>query len=881
MTRFAWNMAVREMRAHWSRFVFFLVSVALGVGALIAVDLVSKNVARAIHHDAKSLLGGEVVVTLSHPLSTSGLQVLASVNARGAEVLHVRELVAMAAHPKVGEQSEAIIPSPRLVEVKAVPKEYPLFGTIVVTPTQTLPQALARQSGCERTSCYGTVVEESLLYHLQVEIGTVITVGQVGLKITGVLLREPDRIATAFRLGPRMMISHEALAASKLIQPGSRIREKYLLRLPPGTSVDSLVKELRRGLASEGARIVTYQNAQPRVRRFLDQLTMYLGLIGLTALVVAGIGITCTIHGHLARKMLDIAVLKTLGADSATIIKVYLLHSVMIGGLGSLAGLAMGIGIQASISGLVERFLSFSIPLAISWSSLAKGMGIGLISSIASTLWPLLAIRHISPALVLRRTVESSNAVDESPGRPSIVGWCAMILRDRPRSIVSLILGVAFIGLGVWQAGSWLLGMWVAVAMVAALATLTLLATGLVKGLFRLPMPRSLTIRHALRNLARPGSYTTGTIVAIGMSVMIMTGMMFSQHALVTALVDRIPTTAPTFFFIDIQPDQRGQFERVLREHHVVDGQFQITPVVRSRLVAINGQAIDPETRDKRHRWYFTREYVLAALADLPEGNAIVQGSWWNKESEAHVDDSLETSQGLVSVEANAAKHLNVGLGDTLTFDMQGMPFSVKVVSLRTVDWGSLNTNFFMILSPGSLANAPVTYLASAHVDQDHEAPLQRALVTALPNITAIKVGDVLQQVIMLIQRIAWAAEGLAVLCLLNGVLVMATALSSTWYRRIVESAILKVLGATRGMTLRIFSVEFLVMGVLAGLVGIAMAAILSWVIVHHFLDIPWTFDARIGGLAVGLTALLALILGLSGAFRLLAAPPLRILREE
>ncbi|RMH32232.1 MAG: FtsX-like permease family protein [Nitrospirae bacterium] len=882
MASFVWKMAVRECRAHWSRFVFFLVSVAMGVGAVVAVDQLADTVAQAIHHDAKSFLGGDIAVTLSHPLQPAGRRFLASLNAHGVKVIHVRELVAMATLGKRAGPIEAIAHQPRLVEVKAVPEDYPLIGTIVASPAQSLQRALARQSPeCGEALCFGALVEESLLYHFQAEVGAIIMVGQAALKITGVLVREPDRMATAFRLGPRVLISHEALRASALVRPGSRIREKYLLRIPPDSSVYSLVRELRTRLAAEGARIVTYQNAHPRIRRFLDQLATYLGLIGLTSLVIGGIGITCTIHGHLTRKMLDIAILKTLGADSGTIILIFVLLSALIGAAGSAVGLGVGMGIYAGVSGLLEEIVSFPVPFTISWSSLGKGMAIGLLCPLASVLWPLLAVRSIPPALVLRRSIECSNVGDRSLLPRSIGGWFSMMLADRRRFLVSAIIGITLVGLNLWQASDWMLGISFAVAMVAALGIFALLATGLVKGILRLPMPRSFAIRNALHNLARPGSYTTGTIVAIGIGVMTMTGMMFSQHALVAAFIDHIPTTAPTFFFIDIQPDQREQFERMLSDHDVVDGQFQVTPVVRSRLVAINGRPIDPESREKRDRWYLTREYVLTALAELPEGNAIVQGRWWDKELATRSVDSVHLGRHFVSVEEKAAKHLGVTIGDRLTFDVQGISLSATVASLRTVDWGSLNTNFFMILSPGSLAKAPMTYLATAYVAPEQQASLQRALVMALPNVTAIKIGDVLQQVIGLIRRIAWAAEGLAVFCLLNGVLVMVTALSSTRYRRMVEAAVLKVLGAARGTVLRIFAIEFFVMGALAGLAGIGMATGLSWIVVRVFLDIPWTFSTTIAALAFALTACLGLVLGFLGTFRLLAPPPLRVLREE
>lgn len=879
----SWKMAWRETRAHWPRFVCFALSVAVGVSAIVAVDQVSDNVARAIHRDAKALLGGDIALTVSHALGPSVRQVLESLKDRHIVVSHVRELVGMAARGASRTDAAYADGTPQLVEVKAVPLTYPLYGHLGIRPAQPLAEALARQSECPMSPCYGALVEESLLFRFQRTIGDVVNLGQAHLKITGVLVNEPDRVATAFRLGPRVIISQQALTATGLVQKGSRIRERYLLKVPPTISLNDLVQELRGRLATVGARITTYHDAQPRIRRFLDQLATYLRLIGLTALFVGGIGIALTIQGHLAKKTMNVAVLKTLGADSRTICQIYGLQSAFIAMLGSAVGIGLGAGMHAGMSWFVEEMLSLPISRTMSLAPIAKGMSVGLVTSLAFTLWPLLTIRHIPPALVFRRSIEAPSISNPHPKPDSLWKSMMSIVGDRPRVLTGLAGGACLVGLTVWQAGSWSFAGFFIAVMSGAVCLFSLLALGVITILKRFPTPHHVLLKHAVQNISRPGSHTLGMLVAIGISVMLITCLVFTKQALMHALVQRIPAQAPSFFFIDIQPDQRAAFEQVLRREAETQD-YRITPVVRSRVVAINGMPIDPEAyRGTRDGWYFTREYVLTALEHLPEDNVLVRGTWWDKKTRTGLasSDSRASASVWVSVEEDAAKHLHLDVGDTLTLSIQGLTLTATVASLRKVDWSSFSMNFFMILSPGSLEHVPFTYIASAYVDREREDTLQRALVSILPNITAIKVGDVLDLVIALIRRVAWAAEGLALFSLLNGALVVAAALSSTWHRRIFESAMLKVLGATRGMILRIFAVEFLILGTIAGFVGVGMALGLSWGITRFFLAIPWVFDPATAGLAFMLTAVSACILGFLGTSRLSAFPPLRVLRQE
>ncbi len=878
-------MAWRETHGSWHQFVYFLVCLAIGVGSVVGIELFAANVEGMILGDARGLLGGDLEIRLARPLGDSGVRVLESLKKRNIEMTHVRELVGMSAvqgnSESDGVSETSSLRTTQLVELKVVESNYPLYGQVEVSPPQPLPTVLSPAASCPESPCFGIVAQESLLITLGIEVGSHIKIGQAWFEIRGVLLKEPDRVASAFSLGPRVMISVEALKATELVQVGSRIRQRYLLRVPESMSLGPLQGELQGRLAKEGARVSSFREAQPRIRKFLEQLTTYLGLIGLTALFVGGIGIACTIHGFMKQKMTTVAILKTLGADAGLIMRVYVGQSVLMGCVGSLLGAMLGIGLQVGIPLLLGGLISVQVTSTVMLLPLLKGVALGVATTLLFTLWPLLTIRTVPPALVFRRDFEQAPAIAQHEAfRKNL--WKAMVVfcRDRQRLVTSAVIGMGLMMLAMWQARSLTLGFVFILAFAAALVILRFGVWLMLKGLRILPRPRSFVVRQALGSVQRPGSYTVGMAVSIGVGVMVIVTVALVKASLLASIGDRIPDEAPTFFFIDIQPDQKHQFEQIIRAQTPM-AIYTLTPVVRSRIRAIDGNAIDPEEhKGQRNGWYFTREYVLTALVNLPKDNTVIEGQWWQAD-QLNGRASWDDGPLPMSVEDEAAKNLGLGLGSTVEFDIQGAPLHTVVQSTRKVDWGSFSTNFFMILAPGALDGVPITYISTAKVGPDEEIPLQQALVRTLPNVTAIKIGDVLANVARLLEQLAWAIQGMALLSIISGAVVMVAALSSTRYRRLYESAILKAIGGTRQLIVQSFAIEFAVVGSLAGLIGVGLASALSWGILHFFLDLPWVFQPSVLGWGLCATIGLAVMVGFLSTFRVLGEPPLAVLRQE
>ena len=387
-------MAWRETRASWPRFVFFFICIAIGVGAIVGVGLFATNVEQYILRDARSLLGGDLEISTRRQLSEDGQDIIASLRSRDLAISHVSELAAMAAAPSPSQKT----PATQLVELKAVDPSYPFYGTVEVDPPEPLSTLLTPSaSQCHQPACFGAIVQESLLISLDLAPGQTVKIGQALFTITGILVKEPDRVASAFSLGPRIIISRDGLHATELVKPGSRIRERFLLRVPESQTLQPLLGELRGRFSQEGARVLTYRDAQPRIRRFLDHLSTYLGLIGLTVLFVGGIGVATTVQGFLSQKMTIIAILKTVGADAGQIMRTYLFQSLIMGSIGSVLGAGLGVSLQMVLPFLLKGLLPSELTFHLSFIPIFKGMTLGLLSSAVFTLWPLMNIRQIPP----------------------------------------------------------------------------------------------------------------------------------------------------------------------------------------------------------------------------------------------------------------------------------------------------------------------------------------------------------------------------------------------------------------------------------------------------------------------------------------------------
>ena len=841
MTSFVIRMAWRETRGAWRHGVLFLTCIALGVAALVGVGTFAATLERTLGREARALMGGDVELRAARPLGAGARRAVAALRTTGAVTTDVRELAAMARNPRDGASV--------LVELKAVGPAYPLYGRVDTTPTGGLTDLLGDGDA---------LAETPLLSRLGLRVGDRLAIGEATFTLRGVITREPDRAAGFLTLGPRVLVRDADLDATGLVQFGSRVRHRTLVRLPAGASAIAVRDDLARRLDDPGVRIVAFDEAQGSVRRFFAQLTTYLGLVGLVSLLVGGIGVASAVRTFLRRKTTTIAILKCVGATGRTLLAVYALQTLALGTLGSLLGAALGLLLQPLAGRVLAGLAPFALESHVDAGTLLRGLAMGLLTTGLVTLWPLLSLRAVAPSVILRQDVEP-------------------VRRSRPwPALVAIALGLG--GLVLWQAGSLKIGGIFVAAALSALLVLAGLGRGLVGLARRLPRVRSLAWRQGVANLRRPGGHVGGVVTALGVGVMLLVAIGLLERALDQQIDHEQRREAPSFFFVDIQPDQEVAFARALARE-TGGTRPALTPVVRGRLAAVKGEPVGRPLLERRRAagadavWYFTRDYILTSMAESPAGNTILRGQWWAPS--ARRDDAR------VSVEEAAARALGVDVGDTLGFDVQGVRLEARVASIRKVDWQTFSTNFFVIFSPGALDGAPTTFVATARVPAAAEGRVQDAVVAAFPNVTVIPVRDILQRAAGILSQIAFAIRAIALFSIAAGLTVMTGTLVASRWQRLAESAILRTLGASRGAVARIFAVEYACLGAAAGVGGSVLAAVLAWVVQRFILEVPVALSPTLMLFGVAFATAVALAVGFLATFRLLGEPPLAVLRSD
>ena len=840
MSRAALRLALRQARGGRRHLAALFACVALGVGALVAVGTLGAGLEATLAREAKALLGGDVELRAARPLPADAEAALAGLARDGGRVVRVSELVAMAREPAGGASL--------LVELKAPSAGYPLYGALATAPAAPLATLLEGD---------GVVVQRDVLERLGVALGDRLAIGEAELTIRGVVEAEPDRSASLVRLGPRVFLSPAALERAGLVTFGSRVRYRALVRLPDGLRAGDTRAALAREIDDPGVRVAAYDESQPGLRRFFSQLTLYLGLVGLASLLVGGIGVAAAVSAFVARQVPTIAALKALGAETRTLVATYLIQTQAVALAASLVGAGLGLAAQPLLASALAGLVPFALESRPEPWTLARAIVMGLLTTLLCTWAPLAAVRAVPAWLLLRREVEPSR---RGGGR---------------LTLVPVVVGLA--ALAMWQAGSLKTGAIFVGAALAALLALAALARGLTTLAARVPRARGLAWRHGLAALGRPGGHAPRVVVALGVAVMLLLTVALLEGVLGRQIDYEQRREAPSFFFLDVQSDQVDDFGRLVER--TTGARPAFTPVVRARLAAVDGVRVTREAverrrgRDEEGRWYFTREYALTWAEAAPATTTLTAGRWWTP---AEGD-----ARALASVEETAARHLGVRPGSRLTFDVQGVAIEVEVASVRRVDWQSLTTNFFFVLSPAALAGAPATWVATTRVAGGREAALQNAVVAAFPNVTAIPLRDVLERVAAVLADIAVAVRLVALFTLGAGVVVLAGALAATRSQRLYESVVLRTLGATRGLVARAFAVEYGLLGAAAGLGGAGLATILAWAVVRWVLDAPWSFDPVVLLVGVAASVTLAIAVGFLVTFRLLGQKPLPVLRRE
>lgn len=861
---------VRESRGERGRIAFFAGCLAVGVAAVVSVAGLSSSLDAGIRGEARQLLAADLAVETNGPLPDGLRQRLAALGADATA--EVREMVTVVAAPSADGR-----PGPsQLVEVKAVEAGYPFYGRLGLSPERPLAELL---------DAGATVVAPDLLARLGLAVGDTLAIGGEAFTIAGTVAGEPDRVGIGLAMGPRIFLSLDGLDRAGLIQRGSRVEYRLLARLAPPADAETLrvaAETLTRELPPQ-VDVETWRDAQPSLRRQVRRVERFLGLVALLSLLVGGVGVAQTVRAWLDGRLDAIAVLRCLGMRPREVAALYLGQTALLGLLGSLAGMAAGIGLVFALPLLFPELMPVGLARPVDPWALGRGLALGLGVALLFGVPPLAAVRRVPPVRVLRRNAE--------PLPPARWAWLAT---------AAAIAGGVF-ALAAFQSRSLELGVRFTLGLALATAALALAGRALVAAARRLPelvrrVPglagrRGLALRQGLAALARPGAGTLSALVALGLGTLVVLAMALVERHLTDALDSELPENAPSAFLVDVQPDQWAGVRDLLVAAGGED--VRSVPVIMARITAIDGVAAeelveprrprgpDGERRERQSeaggtgggsspdRWALTREQRLTYVEELPEDNVVVAGALWQ-------DPRPE-----VSVEEDFARDLGVELGARLSFDVQGVPIDLWVTSLRQVDWGTFGINFFLVVEPGVLDDAPQQRLATARLPAGSEQRVQDEIAASYPNVTLLRLRELLEKIAAVLGRIGLAVSLLGGFTVVAGVAILAGAVSAAAARRGREVALLKTLGFTRGGVAAIFAVEQAVLGLVAGGVGAAGGGLLAWTVITRGMELEWSFHPLPFLVAFLGTALLATVAGLAASGRALARKPIEVLREE
>lgn len=833
-----WRLARRELRGGLKGFGVFLTCIALGVGAIAAVGGLGQAIVAGLNADGARLLGGEVDLRLLHRPVTADQK--AYLEARSQTLSEIVKLRAMA-RPEASRDKRTI------VELKAVDGAYPLLGSLETDPPHPLGRLLGRKDGV-----WGAVVDANLMTRLGLGLGDTIRVGAASLRMRATVVQEPDRVASVFSFGPRLLISTAALAATGLVQPGSQIRYHYRLLMKPGVGAEDWSGRLKAAFPTAGWRISTTKDAAQGVRRFIDRMTLFLTFVGLTVLLVGGLGVTSAVRSYLDGKTATIATFKCLGASGRLIFAVYMIQILVLGGLGVLIGLVIGVGAPFALIETVGRQLPVTPVAGIYADSIAIAAAFGLLSTVTFALLPVARARTVKAAELFRARVAP---ISGHAGK----GFIATTILG-----VGMLAALTLLTANDSAFAAWFIGGAVAVlVLLRGAAALVMAAAARFKPFTSGPW------RLAQANLHRPGASTANIIISLGLGLSVLVAIALIEGNMRRQIEERLPEQAPAFFFIDIQPGQGAAFDAAVTAVPETKGYMRV-PTLRGRIVKIAGAPVDTVNVAHGSLWATHGDRALTYAAQPRPGTKIVAGEWWPADY---------AGPPIISLDAGLAKGFGIGVGDTLTVNILGREVTATVASLRDIDWRSLRFDFAIIFAPGTLEAAPHTSIAAIEAPRHREEAVERAATDAFPNISAIRVRDALQAAARILEGVGAAVTGTAALTLLAGAIVLAGIIASEHHRRVYDAVVYKVLGATRRRIVGIYLLEYGALGLITAAIAAAIGTLTAWAVIRFMMEAEWSFLAGVVAATTGLSLAVILTMGLIGTWRALghkAAPHLR-----
>lgn len=829
---FALRMMMRDWRAGELRFL--LVALVVAVASLSAVGFFVDRMRSGLVRDAHQMLAADLSIASVKAIPEAWKQ---QAKAQG---LNFAETVVF---PSMALAGEGDASKAKLITLKAVSSAYPLRGKVKVHQGQ-------QEVAMNEAPAPGTAwVDPALLVSLNIALGSQIQLGELRVKVTQSIAVEPDRGAGFLGFSPRVMISAQDLAASQLIQDGSRATYRLLLAGAASkiTQFQTQLKEKIQTQNIKGVRLETIENGNEQMRTAMVRAEQFLAMVSMLSALLAAVAIAMAARRFMLRHIDACAMLRCLGLTQNQVTSLYLIEFCVLGMAASVIGVASGYVAHYVLLEYLAQFVSHDLPVA-SWIPAMQGLAIGILLLIGFALPPILQLRDVPHNQVIRREQEAPKAM----------------------SVLTYGMGLLiFLGLMLWQSGDVKLALMVSLGFVLCLFLFALLARICLWSLKRLRTQFDSQVwRFAITALQRRSGATVMQVVSLALGLMALLLLTVVRGDLISAWKQATPKDAPNHFIINIQPDQKAAIEKRLYQF----GQPTLYPMIRGRLIQVNEDVVKPENyRDEQTKGLVTREFNLSTMNDLPATNTVIAGAWYS---------NSETGEAEASVEEGLAKSLKLKLGDRMKFDIAGQQVSAKITSLRKLDWGSMRVNFFVVINPSAMQNMPHTWITAFRLPDDQQQ-FANQLTLEFPNLTVMDVGAILKQLQEVLDQVIRAVEFLFLFTLISGGLVLYAALLGSQDIRMREAALLRALGATRQQLSQAQWVEFLLIGGLAGLLAASGATAIGWVLATFAFKFAWVFSPAVLVVGIVIGALCALAGGWLGLRHVLNQPPLLSLRNN
>jgi putative ABC transport system permease protein len=731
---------------------------------------------------------------------------------------------------------------------------YPLYGTVRLNPAQPLAGAIARRDGA-----FGAVADPALLARLDLKPGARLTIGAATIEITAVLASEPDKLAGGIGFGPRVIVGEDALRATGLLQPGSLVRWHYRLRVPGGSdrAADAVVIQANSQLPEAGWQIRTRSNASPALERNVERFTQFLTLVGLTALLVGGVGVANAVKSHLDRRREVIATLKALGATGGRVFAIYLSQVLLLATIGAAIGLAIGAALPFAIAAAFGAIIPLPIAPAIYPLELAQAFGYGLLTALAFAIWPLGRAHDVPVSELFRDAVTTERH------------WPRRRYMAAAALVVAVLAAVA-----VLQSFDQRIAMIFIASAAAVFVALHLVALLLMAGARRLPHPRATALRLAIANIHRPGALTPTIVLSLGLGLALLVTVIEIDGNLRRQFMAALPERAPAFYFVDIPSADAARFEAFVGER-APGAQIERVPMLRGRIVSANGVKAESLSAPPSAAWVLQSDRGITYGDQVPEGSRLVEGQWWGPGYQG---------PPLISFEKKIADGLGLSIGDPVTVNVLGRNITATIANLRSVDWQSLGINFVLVFSPNALAGAPHTHIATLTYPNGstprQEIALLKEVADAFPSVTTVRVKDALDAVGNLVRNLVLGVRGASLVALVAAVLVLGGALAAGHRHRVYDAVVLKTLGATRARLVGAYALEYLLLGAATALFGVAAGSVAAWLVVTRIMNLSFVWLPGPALFAAFGALLVTIAFGLVGTVSALSHKPAPVLRN-